>query len=221
MKNRAKKIKRRVALGAAATVVSAGLLVHTAVPDPSDLILPEQPDGEASHVLNVGKTEHRSYVIETDRYESLTGRERLTVWVQSLPLTVRALLLLPLWAVGEAATLFFSLLWNSPIGQALQHLLLAFGVLLGLFVLVWKLLFPNVPLRKLFTKRNLLLLALGAVVITTADRVLTHFWEPWKVWRVVGIAAVGFGVLMLVWHRLLDKLPLPKKRRQRLELYVN
>ena len=123
-----------------------------------------------------------------------------------------------LWAA--MIPLLLSLLWNSPAGQAVLHALLAFGVLLGLFALVWKLLFPNVPLKKMFTKRNMFLITLGAIVITAADRVLAHFWEPWKIWRLVGLGVVGSGVLALVWHRLLDKLPLPKRRRQRLELYV-
>ncbi len=220
MKYSTKKIKRRVAAGAAAMAVTASMLVHTAVPDPSVLVSPGQTDEASPHVLHVEQTEHRSYLIETSNYEPLTVRERLTVWVQGLPLPVRVLLLLPLWAVGEALTLLLSLLWNSPAGQAVLHALLAFGVLLGLFALVWKLLFPNVPLKKMFTKRNMFLITLGAIVITAADRVLAHFWEPWKIWRLVGLGVVGSGVLALVWHRLLDKLPLPKRRRQRLELYV-
>ena len=133
---------------------------------------------------------------------------------------MRALVLLPLWGIGEALTVLLSALISSPVGQFLLHFLLEIALLLGLFALVWKLLFPHVPLRKLFSKKTLPWLIVGALLIAAADALLAYFWEPWKILRIALLVLVGFIVLLLLYHRILDKLPLPKPRKRKVELVV-
>ncbi len=221
MENGGKKRKRRVAAGTAATVTAASLLVSSAVSDPAELLQPKQqavPD--PSHVATVDQLPHRSYIVETDQYEPLTWRERACLWMQSLPLPVRALILLPLWGIGEVLTILLTALIQSPIGRALLHGLLEIGLLIGLFALVWKLLFPNVPLKKIFNKRTLPWLIGGALLLAIANAVLGLIWDDWKIWRIVLYAAVGFGVLLLLWWRVLRNLPLPGRKKKRVELIV-
>lgn len=221
MQKERSKTAKRAAAGAAGAVTAASLLVNTVVTDPATLI---KPDGESvsdpSHVCVVDGVEHRSYIVETDRDEPFTLRERICLRIQSWPLPVRALILLPLWGIGELLIALATALWNSPVGQILLHFLLEAALLVGLFALVWKLLFPHVPLRKLFSRKTFPWLILGTLLITVADAVLGYYWEPWKVWRIVLLAVVGFAVLLLLYHRILDRLPLPKPRKQRYELYV-
>ena len=221
MKQKSHKTAKRVAAGAAGVATAAGLLVNTAVADPKTLLKPaDESAPDPSHVCVVDDVQQRSYILETDRDEPFTLRERICLWMQSLPLPVRALILLPLWGIGEALTVLLSALWNSPVGQFLLHYLLEIALLIGLFAFVWKLLFPHVPLRKLFSKKTLPWLIVGALLIAAADALLAYFWEPWKVWRIVLLAAVGFVVLLLLYHRILDKLPLPKRRKRKVELVV-
>lgn len=213
-----KKTAKRAAAGA---VAAASLLVNTAVADPASLLKPaDESAPDPSHVCVVEGTEHRSYILETDRYEPYTLRERICVRMQSLPLPVRALVLLPLWGAGELLITLLTTLWNSPVGQIVLHFLLEAALLIGLFVLVWRLLFPNVPVRKLFSRKKLPWLIGGALLITVADALLRYYWEPWKVWRIVLLAAVGFVVLLLLYHRILDKLPLPERKKKKVELVV-
>ena len=180
----------------------------------------DQTADDPSHVLTVDGIEHRSYILETDQYEPFTLRERICLRIQSWPLAVRTLVLLPLWGIGEVLTVLLSALWSSPVGQFLLHFLLEIALLVGLFALVWKLLFPDVPLRKVFSRKTFPWLIAGALVIAAADALLAYYWEPWKVWRIVLLAAVGFVVLLLLYHRILDKLPLPKQRKRKVELVV-
>ncbi|MBR4907342.1 MAG: hypothetical protein IKZ44_10905 [Clostridia bacterium] len=221
MEEKKHKTAKKVVAGAAGVVTAAGLLVNTVVTDPATLLKPA--DGSAvdpSHVCVVDDVEHRRYVVETDEYEPYTLRERICLRIQSLPLPVRALVLLPLWGIGEVLTVLLSALWSSPVGQFLLHFLLEIALLVGLFALVWKLLFPHVPLRKVFSKKTFPWLIVGALLIAAADALLAYYWEPWKVWRIVLLAAVGFGVLLLLYHRIMDKLPLPKARKRKVELVV-
>ena len=221
MKERTKKTAKRIAVGAAGVAASAGLLVHTAIADTKVLLTPTQTDtADASHVCTVSGTEHRTYRIETEKEVPLTLRERLCLRVQALPLPVRTLILLPLWGIGEVLTALLTALWNSPIGRFLLHYALEIAVLIGVFALIWKLLFPNVPVKKLFSRKYLPWIIAGALLITVADTLLGIYWEQWKIWRIVIFAVVGFVVLLLLYHRILDKLPLPKRRKQTVELFV-
>ena len=221
MDDKSHKTVKRAAAGAASAVAAASLLVNTVVTDPATLLKPsDESVTDPSHVCVVDGTEHRSYILETDSYEPYTLRERICVRLQSWPLPVRALVLLPLWGVGELLITLLSLLWKSPIGQFLLHFVLEAALLIGLFVLVWKLLFPHVPIRKLFSRKTLPWLIGGALVIAVADAVLGWFWEPWKILRIVLLVLVGFAVLLLLYHRILDRLPLPQRRKKKVELVV-
>ena len=216
-----KKTAKRVTAGAASAVAAASLLVNTVVTDPATLLKPaEESADDPSHVYVVDGTEHRSYILETDDYEPYTLRERICLRIQSWPLPVRALVLLPLWGIGELMTVLLSALWNSPVGQFLLHFLLEAGLLIGLFALVWKLLFPHVPVRTLFSRKRFPWLIGGALLIVAADALLGYFWEPWKVWRIVLLAVTGFAVLLLLYWRILDKLPPPKQKKKKVELIV-
>ena len=53
-----------------------------------------------------------------------------------------------------------------------------------------------------------------------ADALLGVFWDQWKIWRIVLLAVVGFVVLLLLYRRILDKLPLPERRKKKVELVV-
>ena len=221
VKNKTGKTAKRVAAGAAGAVTAASLLVHAAVADPETLLKRDAESApDPSHVCVVDGVEHRSYIMETGDDEPFTLRERICLRIQSLPLPVRALILLPLWGIGELLIVLLSALWSSPVGQALLHFLLEAALLLGLFALVWKLLFPNVPLRRLFSRKTFPWLIAGALLITVADALLGYFWEDWKTWRIVLLAVTGFVVLLVLYRRILDKLPLPERRKKRYELYV-
>ena len=220
-KGKSHQTAKRAAAGTAGAVAAAGLLVNTVVADPAALLKPsDESVSDPSHVLVVDGAEHRSYILETDDYEPYTLRERICLHIQSWPLPVRALVLLPLWGIGELLIALLTALWNSPVGQALLHFLLEAALLVGLFALVWKLLFPHVPLKKIFSRKTLPWLIGGALLITVADVLLGYFWEPWRVWRIALLAVVGFGVLLLLYHRILNKLPSPERRKRKVELIV-
>ena len=216
-----KSAKKKLAAGAAATVTAASLLVHTAVTDPGVLLqTPDSTTPDAKHVQTVDGTPHRSYILETDQYEPLTWREQATLWLQKLPWAVRALVLLPLWGIGETLTALVSAFLASPLGRALVHFLLAAAVLVGLFTLIWKLLFPDVPLSKIFNKKTLPWLLGAAAFLTAADFLLGRLWDDWHIVRIVIMAVLGFFVIALLWYRICEKLPGPKRKKKKVELYV-
>lgn len=216
-----KKIKQKIVTGTAATVTVASMLVNQVVSDPEALLRPkEQNETDPSHVETVNTVEHRSYILETDQYEPLTWREQIRIWIQKLPLPVRALIILPLWGIGELINVLVTALIASPAGRFLLMLLLEIGLILGLFALVWKLLFPDIPLKKVFSKKNIPWLIAGAAILSAADFLLGYYLKEWKVWRVVLMIVCGLAVLTLLWWRLFHKAPDPAQRKKHVELIV-
>ena len=123
------------------------------------------------------------------------------------PSVVRGVVLLPFWAVGKVLLTLLSLLFTvlSPILQILLGVLLNAALLFGLFALLLKLLFPNLRWRDIFTKRNILLLTIGSVLLSAMDTVLRTYWEDY---RPISIAIkLGFAlvILCLLCWRILGK----------------
>ncbi|MBR3641054.1 MAG: hypothetical protein IKN53_03375 [Oscillibacter sp.] len=215
------KITKRVAAGTAGAVAAASLLVNAVVTDPSALHSSDGFVQNPSHVSVVdGADPPAVYVLETDDHEPYTLRERICLRLRSWPAAVRTLILLPLWGLGELLISSATALLHSPIGQALLHFLLEAALLTALFASVWKLLFPHVPLRKLFSRKNFPWLLAGALLLAAADALLGRFWEPWKDWRVALFTAAGFAVLFLLSRRILDKLPLPERKKKTVKVVL-
>lgn len=103
--------------------------------------------------------------------------------VSTLPQSVRLLIIVPLWAAGTAILTVISFLWNvifaSPLGAFIASLFMGFAILLGLFTVTAKALFPDVPLRKILTKRNLLILGCLALVLSGIDAVAPMYWHQY------------------------------------------
>ena len=153
--------------------------------DAGEELLPDEEDGEDEHSAPAG------------------ARARLRQKLLQLPLILRLLVLLPLWAVGwliqTGATALWSLLLGPVLGKALGWLLLL-AALIGAFLLAAKTVFPDLPLKKLLKRRSLLGLVLGALLLGVADCALPFVWDGYArigaLVRALGIGLV-FGTVTL------------------------
>ena len=110
---------------------------------------------------------------------------------------------------------------REELDGALAELAVQTGVLAGLFCLVYKLLFPRGKVRRLFRRRNLKWLFLGAFTVTAANALLCQLWPDWPALRALLLTAAGFGVLCLLWRRLCGRLRAPTPRTVRTELTMD
>lgn len=150
------------------------------------------------------------YSIHYTEMSELSRADQLRAAIIRLPVAVKALLLLPLWALGAIPVGIVTALIGSPVVSALAGFVLQAAVLVGVFCVVYKLLFPNKKLRDLFKKKNLKWLLLGAGGVTAGNWVLSEIWAGWNVLRVVLMVAVGFGILCLLWYRICNKFKAPE-----------
>ena len=125
-------------------------------------------------------------------------------------MAVKALILLPLWALGAIPVSLVTALAGSTVVSTLLNFVLQGGVLAGVFCLVYKLLFPQKKIRSLFRRRNLKWLVAGSGAAVGVNWVLSEIWTGWAFLRVILFLAVGFGVLCLLYKRICGKFKAPE-----------
>ncbi len=191
--------RKKVAAVAAATVVlTTGAAVHESF-DPDELL---RAAAGPAHVETVRRTASNRVVLAElpDETRELSRGDALRARIIRLPVWVKTAFLLPLWVVGSLPAALLGTL--GPVWDVLLSLAIQAGVLVGLFCLVYKLLFPKRKVRELFRRKNLRWLLLGAVALTGADMVLAQMWPEWTALRFALLLGAGFGVLALLYKRL-------------------
>ena len=194
--------KKRAAAGAVATAAGAGLLVGAAFDSPADFLgetdaiaITAHADDDGGDMVTGG---------DEDEERSRKGSP-LRRTIQTLPTWVRLGVCLPLWCIGTALQYLLSLLYQAaltPLGSTILSWVLAAAMVLGVFALTAKAMFPDIPLKKLLRPRHFLWLLGGVALLAVADIVMPYYWEDWatlgKILRLAGTAAlVGLGALAL------------------------
>ena len=207
-KTDAKKKLKSAAIKAAGTVTAAGMLFNAAV-EPEDLLTNPEHRTDAANSAHVQSGSLPVYTVKGSKpapAPAPTKAELFREKVISLPAPVKGLVLLPLWTVGAIANYALSLLLSlfaKVFGGSILTFLFQFALLFGLFALALKLLFPNKKLRDLLTKKNLLWMAVSALVLTAADMLLKTWYEPYAKVRSLILLVLALILLSLLAWRIL------------------
>ena len=203
-----KKIKKKMIGGAAATSLGLGVLLAGLFQSPEELTKKNTEtirQQEAPIVMMVDLDQDDND--EADDGEETQDEEKKTIFsrikkkILQLPAVIRALIGVPLWAVGWVAIHFLSLAWSnvlSPVlGIVLKWVLIAL-VLLAVFAISMKCAFPKMPLKKILRPRNILYILGGTAVLGIADQVVPLFWKDYPAYRFAVILAGGFVLLLAI-----------------------
>ena len=195
MKNTAKKtaLTATLALLTAASVVTGSLFETPAA------LLPE--DGAPSIVYNMNTgldgAEDDDAGAQEDESEETRRRGGIRAVLRQrilqLPLVVRLLVILPLWALGTVILAAAGAVWPllSPMLGKVAGFALMLSLLIGAFVLAAKAAFPDLPVKKLLSRRSLVALLLGASALSVADAVLGAAWADYEQAKDI-VLSVGF-----------------------------
>lgn len=200
------KFKRKATAAAVGVTAACSIALSSVAPSASELFNgATQPETEVSSATVSKRSSANSASALPSRGDRL--RARLRGLFLAEPSILRGVILLPFWAAGKALLTLLSLLFTalSPVWQVLLVVLFNALLLFGLFALVYKLLFPNKRLRDLFTKRNILLLAAGSLMLSAADAVLRAFWEEYRPVSVAVKLILALVVLSLLCWRIFGK----------------
>ena len=177
--------KQKAAAAAMAVVAAAGMVTATVVESPAELLEDPAPVTDVQQVDDEGTAAQ-----EEKKVRSPAGRMR--AWILQLPAAVRMLVGVPLWMTGWVLLTALSTFWmgvTAPVVSRLLGWLCLAIVILAVFAVSVKAAFPQLPLREIFSLRNLLLLLGAVAVLAMADMALPTVWEGYDrisqtVWRV-------------------------------------
>lgn len=201
--------KKKVAAASIGVLAAAALVVGTLIPSASDVASPSgivDPPAVVLQLDDTGMAETEQSAPENRKAARLS--DRIRGWLLGLPQAVRLLLVLPLWGLGTFLSVTLSALWTGLFSPALGFVMswtLGAAVLLGAFGLGAKLMFPSLPFKKIFTKRNLVLLGGAALLLTAADAVLPFYIQEYTAFAVAIKAALSLALLGLLLYRLKKK----------------
>lgn len=205
-----KNVKKKLVGAAAGAVTAVSLLTGSLFDSADDILHIENEEETAAEtaVVSVGKTP----AVKNDRpgESAVTLRQRFRQFFLGQSQAVRALVVTPLWAVGHGLILLLSSLMTAlaPVWQGLAAFLLQALLLAGIFLLLYKLIFPNRKLTDLLKKKNWLYLLLGSAALAGTDFALRTFVPEYH-WIGVGIrVALAVLVLGLLCYRIFG----PRKR---------
>lgn len=150
------------------------------------------------------------YALHYTEEGELSRADRLRAAVIRLPVAVKALLLLPLWALGAIPVSLVTALAGSSVVSAIGGFVLQAAVLTGVFCVVYKLLFPHKKIKNLFRKRNIKWLLAGSGAAVGVNWVLSEIWTGWAFLRVILFLAAGFGILCLLYKRICGRFKAPE-----------
>lgn len=206
-KDRLKTIGKRAVTYITCAFAAATLALGAVVDTPDELF---SCAPQAAHVVACAEQEdHRAAVAQADG--ETTKKERLRDKLRRLflsqPSAIKGVLLLPFWAIGKVLIGLISLLFTAlnPVLHIILGVLLHALLLFGLFLVVLKLLFPNLKLKDLLTKRNIILLVCGSLVLSATDAILRTFWEDYRPISIAIKLTVALIVLSLLYWKVFGK----------------
>ncbi|NCB42425.1 MAG: hypothetical protein EOM59_07370 [Clostridia bacterium] len=202
-----KKItKKKVWMVSIAVLAGAAVIVGTLIPSAQEVVSPNIMVDPPAVTLNLEEdsvVQNEEAAAEAKKSNRFS--DRLRNRLLSLPQSVRIIFVLPLWVLGWIVTSFGSLLWGglfSPVAGIIASLLLNIGVIVGLFALTTKLLFPNIPFRKILSKKNIIPLVAVAVLVVALDAILPIYWEGYAVFSVFIKIVFPFSIVGIFVYRL-------------------
>ena len=175
------KIWKKAAGITAAAAVAAGVILggvfnsSDELLDKNDKALPAPPAVvEMVELRAEPEDDEDSSVPQEEKKKSL--RERIRLAVLRIPYAVRAALCLPLWCVGQILIYSAGLLWSTLLSPVVKAILpwLSFALITAAAAAtIIKLLNPELKMKDIFNKRNLIILVAGTVLTAIANIILT------------------------------------------------
>ena len=219
--DRGKKLKKKAIRGVTTAAVLASMLAGSAFSGPADIIDDQDVVNYKPAPIVMDVDEYVNAPVEDDddgdadeqKGSKLSPAARFRQAVLQLPQSVRILIITPLWAIGTVILTGISALWNtlfaSPLGAFIAAFAFGFAILTGLFTVTAHMLFPDIQLRKLLSKRNVIIIGCLAFLLAGIDAIAPMYWNQYPLASALVKLALGgtvIGVLSVRTHRALEKI---------------
>ncbi|GEM_PF-4176400 len=161
-----------------ATLASASIIVAASYEAPVDIVKDDDDDDKKNHITIVESRKKQSVVSKT---------------VERIPVVIRMLFMIPMWFAG---TLLLKLL--EPFKKYLVSALATFIILALIVFLIAKLLFPDLKLKDIFTKKTLIILVVASLIIPLVNFTMSITIDDYLKYVMLTDFIIGIIVLMII-----------------------
>lgn len=176
--NGTNKTKKRAAATAAAVIAAAGTVLGGSFDSPADLMDDDDAMIPAQTAEYAADYECDGGGDDAGEPEKRSLRRRVRRLVQTLPAGVRAAVGVPLWCVGWLVITAVSALWSavlSPVADTVLRCAATAGIMLAVIFAMMKIVFPDMPVKRIFNRRSILTALLGTAAVGAADALMCVF----------------------------------------------
>jgi hypothetical protein len=201
--------KKKLIVGSAAAVATLALIVGTLLPSASDVVSLDKTAAPPAVVLNLDEeVVDQSQEAAAESKKSQRLAEKLRAWLLGLPQAVRIIFVLPLWALGWLLSWGLSTLWAGLFSPALGFVaswVVGAAVLAGIFTATAKVLFPELSLKKILTKKNGYFIIGAALIIVSLEAILPFYWPDYNLVSVLVKTFLSISVVGFLCYRIKKK----------------
>lgn len=189
---RRQRLEKKAKKAAIAAATGASVVVGSLYDNPDELLQTQKEATDSQPVIASGDQ-------QTETPQKPTLSQRLRSWIAGRPLWLRVAVGLPAWAAGSVIIAAAQGLWQlavDPLLSRFGYWLIYAAVLVVLLVVLGKLLFPNLPVKKILNKKNLAILGIGLAAAVAADAFFTRCWPKYDAYsRSVLIAFAAISLI--------------------------
>ena len=206
-KKKKKKAGRKAAGAAVAFTAAVGVFFSSLFGTPNDLLADPSVTEPPAIVMDISSDDEAEEEQETqeENTEKPGFFARIRAYILRLPLFVRVAIGLPLWALGWLVTQAFAALWKlflAPVAGHILTFLLTALVLLAVMTLLVKTVFPDLPLKEILSRPNILIVLIACSVFCVFNIVIGQQDDSFARWEPLIRFGEGAFILLLILVRM-------------------
>ena len=187
---------KKISIGLIATVASVSVLLGSLF-DSSHELTAENISEQKAIISDINDQNK----IQSEQPASF--KEKLKGLILKLPVSIRTIVCVPLWALGSllisAFETFFTLA-IAPFAGIIIGFIIQTALLLLVIGISLKILFPDLPWSKIFNKKTILAAIAGSLLISILDHIMPLFFKKYRLYRFLFKTISGLIVILIIMH---------------------
>ena len=176
--------KKKLIATLAAAIAGIGVLISGAYDTPDDMFTNNEVS-DKNHIVIEAST-------------SVKEKEKAPL-ISRIPFLVKAIFAVPLWLLGTIVIELIDKFLKITFLPLLKYIILwilLFLIIMGIIVLIIKLLFPEMKIRDIITRKMIMTVAAGTLVMLLITILLPMAYKPYENYKYVGLFAMGLVLIV-------------------------
>ena len=184
--------RKKVGIGLLASLTSISLLLGSLF-DSAQELKKEYPKTSKAVIESIDDYSKD----DLEENEKADFKQKIKNLIYRIPVKIRTVFFVPLWGLGNVLIYMFNLTFQTLIAPIL-HLLLSFVIQTLILLLVIgiciKILFPDLPWSKIFSRKMIIAVIIGSIFMSLCDFIIPYFWKDYTFYR--NLARFILGLLI-------------------------